>query len=200
MRRIFLVILFFTLCLTYSATAFYQSSGLYGGAAMRGSGCYHDYGAMSSETSNADSLNYRVIVPASTLSCSGTQIRISLVGHTENASIISGTSIGIRSGSTPDTTSAPTRITWETGNNGITLPLTGVAQTSDWISFTFTNTNAHLIHIYMADAGTQYLSRQLSSPETVYYAVAGGDDTLVADVSYVDTTVNRPFIVKIEVQ
>lgn len=166
---------------------------------VRDSSCSYSYVATDTDTNSGDDFWSRLIIPANTLSCSGNQVRITLRGNSANASIISGTSIGVRSGTSDDTVDTPVRITWAAAN-GKTLS-TSADEVSDWIVFPFTRSNAHLVHVYMADNGTQYLRRDTASSDANYYnSNPTGDETLTAAVTATGSTPNRYFIVKIEVQ
>ena len=162
--------------------------------------CDHDYTTTDSDTTTAGALGYRIILLGSTLPCDGTKIRITLEAHSTNASIIDGTSIGIRSTTTEDFTGAPTRITWDSGSSTKTITASETA-TSDWMDFTFTAATAYLIHIYMADHGTQYIRRHANdSVQDAYYDEnAAGDDTLTVDWTADSSTNNFPFMVTFEV-
>lgn len=167
-----------------------------------GDACSYSYTGSGSISDSPDAYWWRSVIPASTTSCSGTQIRVTFEGHTSSASIISGTSICERSGTTDDCTATPTRITWGTGNNGVTLGTTGTTA-SDWITYTWDTSKDHLIHIYMADAGTQYFSSRAQTGITRYYDTSPATDvtmeqTVTSDGSTSDA--GSRFLVKIEVQ
>lgn len=162
--------------------------------------CSYDYDALDTNANSINAVSWRIPVPANTTACSGTQIRITIGSSSTNDTIVSGTSVGERNGTTDDFSAAPTRITWATGNNGVTVTA-GNTATSDWINYTWTTGNAHLIHIYMADAGAQNWRRKASGTITAYYTdPEGSDNTLTQTVSTTGSTANIPLIMKIEVK
>jgi hypothetical protein len=74
---------------------------------------------------------------------------------------------------------------------------------SDWILFTWDKAVDHLLHIYMADNGTQYIRRKNGASSellaTSYDTTPGGDRTLEQTIESEGTTVNVPFLTKVEV-
>lgn len=171
-----------------------------GGVAGGSSGCSYSFSALDADVTSDIAAAWRIPVAASTLGCSGTSIRITLEAHSSSNSIISGTSVGEQAAQPEDFTAVPTRITWDTGSNGKTISA-GTTATSDWVSYTWTDGNVHLIHIYMEDNGTQYIRRKNTSGTTLWYdSPAASDTTLEAVFTEDGTTANKPFITKIEVK
>jgi len=101
--------------------------------------------------SNADfgTYNIRTIIPAGSITTSGTQVRIKIKAHNTTACTISHCSIGPRSGTTSTFASAPVVITWDSGS--LTKDLTaGQEYYSDWMTYTLDEAVSQLIHTYCA--------------------------------------------------
>ena len=74
----------------------------------------------------------------------------------------------------------PTRITWDTGSSGTTITA-GNTKVSDEIVFTFTKTNRHGIHIYMADRDNM---KYVASGYDGYYYDEGGSGDLTMTAAW----------------
>jgi hypothetical protein len=130
------------------------------------------------DNSGNNDINYRNAIDADTSSYDGIKVRITITCSTTSACEIGGTSIGV-STANDDYDSAPTRITWDTGNNGKALGVGGSA-VSDEITFSFDKTVRHLVHDYMIDGDT----RKVSSGTYGRGYGTGSDDTLTQTVAY----------------
>jgi hypothetical protein len=125
----------------------------------------------------------RAVLDELQISGGGNKIRIRCTANPTQDTVIDGTSIGLRdlSAGQDDFDGPPTRITWDSGNNGVTISA-GTSEWSDWIDFSLDSSKDHLIHVfhdnatYMKYGGDAYGSYK-EDPET-------GDDTLVEDVTY----------------
>lgn len=128
--------------------------------------------------------NIRMVLPASAISVSGHSIRLFLASYT-NPGVVSGCSIGERSGSSEDFASAPTRVTFDGGANGCTIPNSG-GKYSDWINFAIDETKDYLVHLYYTGStGNRGVAQVTLSGTRRYYKVgsAPGDETMTQDVS-----------------
>jgi len=114
------------------------------------------------------------------LTVDGTKIRITLEAGTTGDFILVGTSIGVMT-TGDDYDASPTRITWvdEGGGNGITIPQ-GTTVVSDEITFTFTKTSRHGIHLYAED---WLNARRTSSGDGYYYKAVVNDDSMEQTVT-----------------
>lgn len=197
MKRLLPLLIFLLICSFTQTSSARMNAYIAGSVASAAESCSYDYDALDTDTSIASLINYRIFVPANTLSCSGTQIKVTFEAHSSNDSYIDGTSVCVRSGTTDDCTDTPTRITWSTANT-VQITAAGTA-TSDWINYVWTKTDDHFIHIYMSDRGTQWIRRKNAvSGAIVYYEGATGDFTMETTWTSGGTTENMPFITKIE--
>jgi hypothetical protein len=87
----------------------------------------------------------RTVLDNSDISVGGNSIRIRLQGHASLDYTIDSCTIGERSGTSSDFASAPTRITFDSGNNSVTVTA-GTTKWSDWISFSLDETKDYLVH------------------------------------------------------
>jgi hypothetical protein len=125
-------------------------------------------------------VNDRLIIRAADISYSGAAIKLRFVGHNTTSCVLSGASIGERSGSTGNFASAPTRITFG-GNNFGTIPSGGYL-TSDIIPFALDETKSYLVHLlYNTSNPTAQKYGALAGGR--YYKEDGTDDTLTQDIS-----------------
>jgi len=126
--------------------------------------------------------NIRMVLPASAISVSGNPIRLFLASYT-NPGVVSGCSIGERSGSSEDFASAPTRVTFDGGANGCTIPDSG-GKYSDWIDFAIDETKDYLVHLYYTGTtGNRGVAQVTLSGTRRYYKAGSGDETMTQDVS-----------------
>ena len=142
----------------------------------------------------------RNIIPADQLDHNGVQVRVKIRANSGQNAVITGCSVGERSGTSPDYSEAPTRLTFDTGNSGITITA-GTSEWSDWVNYTWATASAHLIHANLDDvSGTVYLIHRASYLSGVYYALADGDQTLTQDVTSGGTSGNFYNIDQIEIR
>jgi hypothetical protein len=108
------------------------------------------YAPSSNSTfTSSGSSNARNVIAANTSSHNGYKVRVTVQAGSGGNATLNGCSIGtMSSGDTYDAT--PTRITWDSGNNGTTVTASST-KVSDEITFTFDKTVRHGIHIYCAD-------------------------------------------------
>lgn len=128
--------------------------------------------------------NIRMVLPASAISVSGSSIRLFLASY-KNPGTVSGCSIGERSGSSEDFASAPTRVTFDGGSNGCTIPDSG-GKYSDWINFSIDETKDYLVHLYYTYSAENRGVTLVTLSGTRRYYKAGsapGDETMTQDVS-----------------
>lgn len=132
---------------------------------------------VGSERTDTFRRNYRNIVLANESSYDGSKIRITAKAGATGAWTFGGASIGLMT-TADDFDDAPTRITWETGNNGATIGA-GSTLVSDEITFSFDKTKRYGIHFYM------------DSRNHISYAAVGDcyylddvDNTLTQSVTY----------------
>jgi hypothetical protein len=140
----------------------------------------------------------RQVITSAQFTDNRTSIRLKLAGCSDQVSNIVGCSIGERSGTTDDFAVVPTRITFNGGENSITIPA-GISVFSDFISFSLDKTKDYLVHFYLSGSTIYY--RRASLDLTTYYILqsAGSDETLVQSVSGYTETANRwTFILGIE--
>lgn len=109
-------------------------------------------GTMDGESTSAHDRNYRIQLPASTLSQNGDRVRIELAGHTTQTITITACYIGEKaaSGDAYDMESGTiTEITFS-GGSGCSISVGG-SQVSDWVSYDFDYTKDYLISIGSSD-------------------------------------------------
>ena len=139
--------------------------------------------------------NYRYALIAADLSVTGTKVRVTVEAHSSHTSAFDGCSIGLRDGSTEDFDGAPTRITWETGNNGASVAA-GATLVSDEIVFSFDSTKDHLLHLFFGNRNVE--CRELTDATKVRYYYQGADGTEIDDVTYTSAS-NVRFLKEVEV-
>jgi hypothetical protein len=124
--------------------------------------------------------NFRILLQPSDLTGGGKdgQIRILLAAHTSGDCDINGASIGLRSGSTDDFISTPTRITFDGDSNTTTL-YAGVDKYSDWIDYDLDPSKDHLVHLTASGYGTYCYS-----VNTNYRQDTATDYTMTTSVSF----------------
>jgi hypothetical protein len=104
--------------------------------------------ALNTSFAGTTTTNQRMVVKGDTISASGSAIKIRLKGHPNYNNTITSAYIGERSGATGNYAAAPTRITFDGGNNSGTIPAGGHI-TSDGIVFALDETKDYLVHLYM---------------------------------------------------
>lgn len=135
----------------------------------------------SGDYEGAGDWNFRVPVAADDLSIDGTRIRITVEGHSANATVITLAYIGEKaaSGDAWDMESGTiTQITFNTGNPGDTLSA-GETVTSDWITYDFDKTKDYIISLGIED----YYRAWTDSGNGSHYKSAAQADAGTADVS-----------------
>ena len=151
---------------------------------------------LNSENSSSGERNYRQSMEASTSSYDGSKIRVTVTAGASNNWTFGGASIGVM---TTDGTfdSTPTRITWDTENNGATINA-GESKVSDEITFAFDKTNRHGFSFYMADRTG--LTFHATVGGTLYYNSEIGDESQSLSLSSSDSASPRTYHVdKVEV-
>lgn len=141
---------------------------------------------------------FRNLVVADAVGGNGTQIRIRVESHSTVGVPITGASVGEQHGvNLEDFGEAPTRILFDTNPGYVLDP--AEEKWSDWVNYTWTDGNAHLIHINVDDvAGNVY--RRLVNVGTCYLQRDDGDRTLVQDVTELAADGNIDFLNRIEVR
>jgi hypothetical protein len=125
---------------------------------------------------------FRQPIPVVNQPAPGTEIRVQFIsGNEGGAYIILGASIGARSGSTPDYAGAPTRITFNDGDNNITIPTGEQTAWSDWVEYTLDGETEILIHTQL-DSPSQTL-RKASYIADMYFSGTSTDYTMTEDVT-----------------
>ena len=143
---------------------------------------------------------FRNEVLANTMDNNGTQIRLKLKAHTTANSVITGVSVGEQHAvNGEDYSSAPTRITFDTGNPGVTITAGGEKWT-DWVDYIWTRANDQLIHVTV-DALSGDLNIRLKIAGNVSWReLAGGDETMTQDVDGTDQQAHFVFVEEIEIK
>ena len=172
----------------------------------RFAGCNTIVGVMDSDDDLSEYLWKRTTIPANTLSCSGAQVRIKVACHSAQNCVYEYSAIGVQGGGADeDYLAAGTSITWDTGSASVTITA-NTEKWSDWITFAFTKTNVHLIHLQQQGGdATHYRKKDTTTAwgGTVYYqqsAVDFGDLSTTADVTATGTTTTLDGLVGIEVR
>lgn len=143
--------------------------------------------------------NFRNILAAATLTTSGSQVRITIKGHSSTAGQIDGASIGLRDGSTEDFDGAPTRILFSGETYGV-IPVGGTL-VSDAVNFELNEANDYLVHLWMDDDHF-YVSACSTGSDSDYQGTYDGgvDDTLTEDISYTFKSGDSHGLSKVEVE
>jgi len=132
---------------------------------------------------------YRAIIPADDFENNGTSVRVQIKAHSTSNCVVTGCSTGEQDGVNPeDYSEAPTRLTFDSGNDGKTISA-GTTAWTDWIAYNWIATNAHLVHVNIDDiAGTYYVKRRNSYKSGVELNQNQGDQTLTQDVTGVPSS------------
>lgn len=130
-------------------------------------------------TSAGDSatINFREGIPVGEISNPAVKISISVTASPTLALNITGTGIG--PAATLPNAGAITRITWNGGMNGTTIPA-GQTVTSDAVSYSLDNTVAQLVTLYSTSRNVAYYA---GNGESLYELFGGGDQSQTATVS-----------------
>lgn len=145
---------------------------------------------------------YRTQVKTPTLDGSTGRIRVRLKAHEFQDTIVTGASIGLRL-SNDDFDGPPTRITFDSGNNGTTIPA-GTEIFSDWVVFDLDVTKEYLFHYAgVGQPSFFYIYRWVQGgsedPTPSYMSISGPDETMVESVSYsTDYSVASYLLMEIE--
>jgi hypothetical protein len=145
---------------------------------------------------DAGSAWFRDVIPALSVGGNGTEIRIQVEAHSASNTVFRGTSIGSK-GVGPDYASTPTRITWSGGQSDTTIAA-GTTAYSDWIEYTWTDADSHLIH-FDSPAPTDFRRVDVGGI-SAYYEIGGADQTMVLDVTAGGNTSWSYLVIKIEVR
>ena len=136
------------------------------------------------DTGTNDEYWFRIITPTTNQPNNGSEIRVEFTASTADSMPITGASIGVRSGSTDDFTTTPTRIKFDSGSNGKTISA-GATAWSDWITYDFDTSVEHLVHVHVTTTPTardkeNYLSgtyfKQTAVDETLEQTVTGSSN------------------------
>lgn len=140
--------------------------------------------ALDEDTGAGGDNGYRNILDAGDLTIGGHKIRLTYEGHSATQGQIDGCSIGLRSGSTEDYTLAPTRVTFNSGNNYGVIPIGGEL-VSDAITFTLDEAQSYLVH-HFCDDGNLYFKSEGTGPKNAYRGTyqSGIDETMIQDVTH----------------
>lgn len=114
-----------------------------------------------------ENFSFRTVVPAASISTSGSTIRVTLGGDGSNTVQFDNVSIVERSGSTENGTTTPTELKFS-GASGVTISGGGEA-TSDSLSFTLDETKDYLV-ICDVHSTNGYTDRKESGGPTYYKA------------------------------
>ena len=140
--------------------------------------------------------NRRVLIANADITGNATSVRFKFIAHSTQSSVIDGASIGPVS-SAPDYSSAPTRITFDTGSSTVTLTA-GTAKWSDWITFTIDEDTDYLVHTYSTSGGFVYCGQESSAGHQSYLHITSGDDTMTEDVTMTSNPGAHYFLSEIE--
>lgn len=154
-------------------------------------------GTKNGDFDTTSNWNFRNELAADASSYSGTKVRVTVAAHSTQDTVVSGCSIGV-SASGQNFGSAPTRITFDGGSSTTTVTA-GQTKVSDEITFTFTKTNRHLIHLYWT-GGTAHRYWGYSNAGNYYIDwSAGTDKTLSTTMAADNYTSQTHGVLKIEV-
>ena len=113
-------------------------------------------GPMTFDQNNTNAnRNLRIIIAASAISTSGTQVRITVSASTAASLDVTESFIGEQAaaGDTYDFASTPTRITWDGGSNGFTGLASSGEKTSDIVDFVLDETKTYIVSIHCGTNG-----------------------------------------------
>jgi hypothetical protein len=160
----------------------------------------HDYGLDEDYSRTDTSIWFRQRIHTDHITANGEQVQVCYTAPSTGNMVITGSSIGIGESGDPDYTAAPTRITFDTGNNGKTVTASST-ECSDWMTYTYDSSSYHWVHIQAEDvAGTVYLGKNTGATTVFYDFTGASDDTMVQDVTADSTTANAYGIDTIEVK
>lgn len=141
--------------------------------------------------------SFRQAIPASSISTSGSIIRLTITAEPANPTAFSNVSIGVRSGATADCTATPTEFKYG-GASGV-LVAAGSTGVSDALTFSFDETKDHIITgDFTATAGNSYGYRVLSG-DTIYYKAATASYNSATVSGFTSAAGQTWFFSKIEV-
>lgn len=108
----------------------------------------------------------------------GEQIRVSITAGSGEGCDIDNVAVGIRSGSTKDTTAVPTEIKFS-GGSGVNIGL-GATSTSDWTSFSFARNDELLVIIDVSsNAGADQVAGESTEASGAYFVSGNSFDVAV---------------------
>ncbi len=153
---------------------------------------------LSSANSNGLYYNFRQVV---TPTESGSTIRVKFKNGINTAATIAGASIGLRSGTSDDFASTPTRITFSGGLDTVNMVVSGIAEGDD-LNYPVVAGTSYLVHVYMKVAygysfilsGEAYRSTSTSDntlTETIDYGASAAATRVVSDVEVVSSAVEN---------
>lgn len=114
---------------------------------------------------------------------SGDCVRFKFKAHASSTTVISGASVGLRSGATDDFNGAPTRITFDGGNPTTTITA-GTSKWSDWMYYPMTSGTDYLVHYYGNSGSFVRWKRVTVAGPNTYGIDAGPDGTMTQVVAY----------------
>ena len=128
--------------------------------------------------------NLRQVIPAASISTSGTRCRIKLEANSGALTIFDGVSIGERSGTTGNFAAAPTQVTFNGGNTSVSI-LAGGTAVSDWIVLDIDESKDYLVHLASVNQNFEMRYGNAGSPPAIYYKDGAGqsDESLTQNIS-----------------
>lgn len=127
------------------------------------------------------STNERSVIPAANISASGSKIVVRINGHTTKSTVITGASIGERSGTTGNYASTPTRLTFG-GNNGCTITA-GSYIDSDEVDFNLDETKTYLFHLCQIGGSANHRYKDVGYGRYYRQNSTLDDLTMIEDIS-----------------
>lgn len=152
---------------------------------------------LSSQTKNTSGrLCSRQYFSSTELSASGTSMRIKIAAHSSLSLNIASVTIGEQN-SSASFNGDPTRITFNTGNNYVTVS-SGSDQYSDWVAFALDETKNYLVHLSLTVDATNAFKYKAGGTEYVKYT--SSDESTVASVTGYTAGNYQVFISVVEVE
>ena len=133
--------------------------------------------SLGTYASDSETINFRQGIPVGEISNAAVEISISVTASPSLALNITGTGIG-PAATEPNATSI-TRITWNGGMDGTTVPA-GTTVTSDTIAYTLDNTVPQIVTLYSTSRNVAYYG---GNGESLYELFSGPDESQSASVT-----------------
>jgi hypothetical protein len=136
--------------------------------------------SMTADNAGWSGYGIRQLISSAALAANGTSVRITITGPSAGTALVLTDCFIGQAGTAPSFSTTPTRITFNGGSNGVTVPVGG-SVTSDVVTFSISTANSYIVA--MGVTSGDFREKTSATNFTRYYKASGSGETGTQTVS-----------------